>query len=54
MTRYDFFVVHPITNAREYFTDIREANAYARKLAAELKLSVWRHDIRGGKSLFAY
>lgn len=46
---YDYFVDGP--NGREYFKDMREANARAQALADESVDSIARHDSRGGKSL---
>ncbi len=51
MTLYEYNVDGP--NGRQYFKDIKLANAYAQKIANETHTAVVRRDVYGGASIFS-
>jgi hypothetical protein len=53
MTLQEFYVVHPKDDRlRYFFSDIKQANETAQKLADEFEITVARYDIHGGQSWF--
>jgi hypothetical protein len=50
----EFYVCHPKDErTRYYFSDIKQANETAQKLADEYDKTVVRYDIHGGQSWFS-